>query len=164
VTTDVVSGCQRYDDDNSKRSIISTCLVTKMKSVTSLTLDMKDMKSRSHVSMLMLVDMPNLDTVKIILDDDANHDSFNDLKPIEKLRVKSLDCHQLFLTEFCDPGHLEVLELFMYSKPVPNFGEISHVLGKFRNLRELKITVPPPPTPWQGDVGLSRLCLQCSQC
>jgi len=81
------------DDDCSKLTIISSGLVCKMRNVTSLTLDMK---SRSPVSMLMLRDMLNLDTVTIILDDDDNHDSFNDLKPIEKLRVKSLKCNQLF--------------------------------------------------------------------
>jgi len=124
------------DDDSSKRSIISTELVSKMKSITSLTLDMKNC---SPLSMLMLVDMRNLDTVKITSDDDNNLASFNDMEPIEKLRVKSLDCDQLFWTKFFDPDNLEVLKSYNYRSPDCN--QLIDMLVKFENLRELHITL-----------------------
>jgi len=124
------------DDDSSKRSIISTELVSKMKSITSLTLDMKN---RSPLSMLMLVDMQNLDTVKITSGDDNNLASFNDMEPIEKLRVKSLDCDRLFWTKFFDPGNLEILKSYNYRSPDCN--QLIDILVKFENLRELHITL-----------------------
>jgi len=138
--------------ETTERDHMSLMFISKMKNVSRVTLDCEHLK---ELDLWILADIPHLGLVT----KNSSGFDFENVHPIEKLRVTSFECDKPWLEEcFCNPGHLQVLHGVIHDWCEQE--DMIDMLGKFENLREITMKFCERNAKFLGifiDLALNRL-------